>query len=72
MAMASAAMFAEGHKRTFLEVCAKSAIPPKADIAGRIEMSVKGQKRTHATQQQIAPIKDATAAQQITSDVASD
>jgi hypothetical protein len=29
------AMSALGQKRTFLEVCAMSALPPKADIAGR-------------------------------------
>jgi hypothetical protein len=28
-------MSALGHKRTFWEVCAMSALPPKADIAGR-------------------------------------
>ena len=28
-------MFALGHKRTFSEVCAMSALPPKADIAER-------------------------------------
>jgi hypothetical protein len=34
-----------GHKRIFSEVCAMSVIPPKAE-AGRIGMSVKGQRRT--------------------------
>jgi len=28
-------MSALGHKRTFLELCAMSALPPKADIAER-------------------------------------